>query len=65
MSDRTRVMRRAADQWYRRSPDKAARVFHNLLLQQFPDLWRLLDLFAMPAPAGSGRYNHHDGMRTQ
>lgn len=57
------VRRRDADRWYRQYPDKAARIFHNLLLQQFPELRRLLDLFAVSAPVGRGRYNHHDGMR--
>lgn len=63
VSNRDQLMRRHADQWYRRYPDKTARVFHNLLLQQMPDLRRLLDLFAMPAPAGRGLYNHHNGSR--
>jgi len=58
------LRRRTADQWYRRYPDKTARVFHNLLLQQMPDLRRLLDLFALPVPVGRGRYNHHDGWRS-
>lgn len=57
------VRRRDADRWYRQYPDKTARVLHNLLLQQFPELRRLLDLFAVPAPVGTGRYNHHDGLR--
>jgi len=56
--------RREADRWYRKSPDKATRAFHNLLLQQFPELRRLLDLFAVAAPVGSGVYNHHDGGRS-
>jgi hypothetical protein len=57
------VRRRDVDRWYRQYPDKAARIFHNLLLQQMPDLRLLLDLFALPAPVGRGRYNHHDGWR--
>ena len=63
MSTMFQLRRRVADQWYRQSPDKATRVFHNLLLQQMPELRRLLDLFALPAPVGVGVYNHHDGFR--
>lgn len=64
MSDRTRVIRRGADLWYRRSPDKAARVFHNILLRECPELRSVLELFPTPPPAGRGVYNHHDGYRT-
>lgn len=63
MSDRARIIRRAADQWYRRSPDKTARVFHNILLRECPELRVILDLFLEPPPAGHGVYNHHDGMQ--
>lgn len=50
-------------QWSHDHPDACSRDFHNMLLRQLPGLRSLLDLFAMPAPAGRGRYNHHDGMR--
>ena len=64
MSDYTRMRRRAADQWYQRSPDKAARVFHNILLGECPELQQILDLFLEPPPQGQGVYNHHDGLRS-
>lgn len=62
-SDLLRVTRSGARVWYRSHPDKAARVFHNLLMTQMPELRVLLDLFGVPVPAGRGVYNHHDGLQ--
>lgn len=64
MSTRNGLLRRTADQWYTRYPDKTARAFHNLLLREMPELRNLLDLFALPEPIGRGLYNHHDGYRS-
>lgn len=52
--------------WAEAPPDEISRRFHNLLLSDFALhalLWRLHDLFASPAPFGSGVYAHHDGLR--
>lgn len=55
--------------WSNAEPDSVSYRFHNMLLRMpNPDvgkLVRLLQLFAQPAPAGRGKYQHHDGMRTQ
>lgn len=54
--------------WSDANPDQISYRFHNMLLtlpqHDMGRLIRLLQLFAMPAPAGRGKYQHHDGWRT-
>lgn len=49
--------------WATATDSEISKRFYNLLLKEAPELAPWLDLFAEPAPQGTGRYNHHDGLQ--
>lgn len=54
-----------AVRWLHAVPDAVSPRFHDMLLREAPEFRLILDLFLEPPPRGTGRYNHHDGWRTQ